>query len=440
MAETRSLAERDQRFIWHPYTQEQTAPPPIPILHGEGATLTADDGRVYLDMISSWWVTGHGHAHPHIAEAVAQQARRLEQVIFAGFTHPKAVELAERLIARLPDGFAKLFFSDNGSTAVEVALKMALQYWHNQGIQRTRLAAFEGGYHGDTVGAMSAGRASGFFDMFAPMLFEVDVLPFPNTWLDDEAVEEKENAALAALDRYLDQPERGGACAAVLLEPLVQGAEGMRMCRPEFVQGVAQRLRAAGVLFIFDEVMTGFGRTGTLFACEKARVTPDILCLSKGLTGGFLPLSVTVCHAPLYEAFLGESFSKALAHGHSFTANPLGCAAAVASLELFEQPEVWEGIRRIEAVHRTWIERMRRHPNVSGLRVTGTIAAFEVAARQSGYHSEVAPILKRYFLERGLLIRPLGNTLYLLPPFCTTEAQLNHAWATIDQAVQTLVG
>ncbi|HIJ84985.1 MAG TPA: aminotransferase class III-fold pyridoxal phosphate-dependent enzyme, partial [Magnetococcales bacterium] len=308
-ARVRELTELDRACVWHPFTQEATAPPPIPIVSGRGAWLQAADGRRFLDMISSWWLCVHGHAQPVIAEAIARQARELEQVIFAGFTHEPAVRLAQRLTRLLPEGLTRVFFSDNGSTSVEVALKMAIQYHRNRGEKRFRIGVLEGGYHGDTVGAMSVGRSSGFFDVFGDYLFQVDTFAFPATWEADDGVEVREAEVLAAVDRYLS--EHGSALAAMIVEPLVQGASGMRMCRPVFLQELARRVRLVGGLVIFDEVMTGFGRTGALFASEKAGVVPDIICLSKGLTGGFMPMAVTVCSQMLYEAFLGDTFDRA---------------------------------------------------------------------------------------------------------------------------------
>jgi adenosylmethionine-8-amino-7-oxononanoate aminotransferase len=426
----------DRRHVWHPFTQEQTAADPVEIVSGSGSVLKTADGGEYLDLISSWWVNLHGHGHPAIAGAIAEQARRLEQVIFAGFTHRPAVELATRLSGLLPGDLQRVFFSDDGSTAVEVALKIATQYWLNQGESRTRFLAFEGGYHGDTAGAMSAGRASGFFDAFQSMTFQVDSLPFPATWDGDPEVEEKEQAALAALDAYLERyPEE---TAALIVEPLVQGASGMRMCRPGFLRAMAERLREAGVLLIFDEIMTGFGRTGELFASLKIGVTPDLICLSKGLTGGFMPLAVTVCREGIYQAFLAEDFDHALAHGHSFTANPLGCAAALASLDLTLHPRTTERIAAIEALHRQRLADLAGHPRVREPRVTGTIAALTLPAEASGYTSELGPRLKAFFMDRGLLLRPLGNVVYLLPPYCTSDEQLHRGWDAVGEALEKL--
>jgi len=431
------LVRRDRAHIWHPYTQEKTAPDPLPVVTAEGATLHLADGRTILDLISSWWVVTHGHAHPAIARAIAEQAARLEQVIFAGFTHPPAVALASALVKHLPEGLTRVFYSDNGSTSVEVALKLALQYWRNRGEERDRFLAFEGGYHGDTVGAMSAGRESGFFAAFGPLLFPVEFLPYPATWIGDEDVEAREVAALDALERDLDV--HGHRTAAVIVEPLVQGAAGMRMCRPAFLRALAERLARAGVLLIFDEVMTGFGRTGTLFAHQKAGVTPDLICLSKGLTGGFLPLAVTACREPVYEAFLDDTFDRAFAHGHSFTANPLGCAAALAAFSLFEEERTLDRIAAIESLHRERLADLAALPRVTSPRVTGSIAALDVVTEDAGYTASVGPRLKAFFLDRGLLIRPLGNVVYLLPPYCTRDDDLHRAWDAIAEAVKNAV-
>ncbi|MEO5340206.1 MAG: adenosylmethionine--8-amino-7-oxononanoate transaminase [Magnetococcus sp. MYC-9] len=430
------LLALDRRHVWHPFTQEQTAPPVTPIAAARGALLFGQDGTEYLDLISSWWVNTHGHAHPVIADAIARQAHTLEQVVFAGFTHAPAVQLATALAEKLPPGLERLFFSDNGSTAVEVALKMARQYWFNQGNPRERFLVCQGGYHGDTVGAMSAGCSSGFFEPFRSLLFPVDLLPFPATWEGDTGIEAREMAALRSLDVYLAQ--QGHACAAMLMEPLVQGAAGMRLCRPHFVQQLAARLRQAGVLLIFDEVMTGFGRTGTLFACEKAGVTPDLICLSKGLTGGFLPMSVTACREGIYSAFLGESFDRAFAHGHSFTANPLGCAAGLASLALFDEENTLQRIAAMETIHRQRLSALAGHERVEKPRWMGSIAALDIRAADAGYASRIGLFLRNFFLERGMLLRPLGNTLYLLPPYCITAEQLHRAWDTVELALQHL--
>ncbi|MDR3437242.1 adenosylmethionine--8-amino-7-oxononanoate transaminase [Telmatospirillum sp.] len=423
------VLELDRRHVWHPYTQEQTAPVPLVAVAGKGARIVLDDGRELIDLVSSWWVNLHGHGHPAIAAAVAAQAARLEQVIFADFTHAPAARLAARLADLLPGKLDRVFYSDNGSTAVEVALKVALQYFANRGdVGRRHLLAFQGGYHGDTVGAMSVGKSSGYFRAWEELLFPVDMLPFPATWIGDEAIEAKETEAFAALDAALSD-----GVAAVIIEPLIQGASGMRMCRPEFLQGLASRVKNAGALLIFDEVMTGFGRTGALFACLKAGVEPDMVCLSKGLTGGFLPMGATVVREEIHQAFLSESLSQAFLHGHSYTANPLGCAAGLASLDLLLGADCQAQRAGIEAIHRERLQALSLRPKVLRPRVTGTIAALDLD--DSGYASAQGPRLRELFLERGFLFRPLGPVAYFLPPYCLEAADLHRAWDTLEGAL-----
>ncbi|HVI50834.1 MAG TPA: adenosylmethionine--8-amino-7-oxononanoate transaminase [Candidatus Sulfotelmatobacter sp.] len=420
---SQEILDLDRRHVWHPFTQERTAPAPLVAIGGKDASVLASDGKSYVDLVSSWWVNMHGHAHPGIAKAIADQAARLEQVIFADFTHEPAARFAAKLAGLLPDDLDRVFYSDDGSTAVEVALKMALQYFANLGQEgRTRLLAFEGAYHGDTVGAMSVGRTSGYFRAWQGMLFPVEMLPYPVTWTDDQEVEAKETAALAELERQLTAD-----VAAVIVEPLVQGASGMRMCRPEFMRAVAERVKASGALLIFDEVMTGFGRMGDVFACLKIGVTPDMVCLSKGITGGFLPMAATVVREPIRQAFLGDGLDRAFLHGHSYTANPLGCAAGLASLEILLSAECAERRKVIESLHR------QRLPVVKGARarIQGTIAAIDLGA--GGIGSAVGPKLKAYFRERGMLMRPMGPVAYFLPPYCITDAELHRAWDVLEE-------
>lgn len=422
-----SLVTRDRKLVWHPFTQEKTAPLPVVIRRAKDSWLYDEEGHAWLDLISSWWVNLHGHAHPDIARAIHEQALTLEHVIFAGFTHAPAVTLCEKLQALLPASLSRFFFSDNGSSAVEVALKMAYQYWWNQGRnEKTLYLSFEGGYHGDTVGAMSVGAACGYHDTFSGLFFPVLTVPFPSTWEGDEAVAEKEEAAIAVLENHLET--HGPKIAAMILEPLVQGASGMRMCRPEFVSRVVKCLRKAGVLVIFDEVMTGFGRTGTLFAFQQTDVTPDFLCLSKGLTGGFLPLALTVTTETVYRMFLDDQFSRAFAHGHSYTANPLGCAAGIASLALMQQPETLQAMERIHAAHRAGLQSLGEvSDSVCRLRLRGTIAAFDLTERA---RCGPEPLQQRLF-EQGIFLRPLGEAVYLLPPYSTTPEELAEAYAKI---------
>jgi len=428
------LRALDARHVWHPFTQAGTAPPAILALGGKGTTIYGADGKEYLDVCASWWVNLHGHGHPAIAQAVADQAMRLEQVIFADFTHEPAARLAARVCKRLPGDLDRVFFSDDGSTAVEVALKMARQFWTNQGQDRRVFVAFHGGYHGDTAGAMSVGRSCGIFSAWENMMFPVEVAPFPLTWDDDAEAEAKEQRTLLALDDILER--NAGKVAGIIIEPLIQGAAGMRMCRPEFLRQLEARAREAGTLLILDEVMTGFGRTGEIFACVKAGIQPDMVCLSKGLTGGFLPMSLTVAREHIYEAFLGTDISRAFLHGHSYTANPLGCAAGLASLDLLEAPECQARIAAIEAIHRQRLPGIARRDGVSKPRICGTIAAFDLAGQ--GYGGATSQRLKNEFLAKGLLMRPMGDVLYLLPPYCITDMELHRAWDIIDGVIAHL--
>ena len=444
MAENEDIPALDLRHVWHPFTQAGTAFPPPEVVSGEGAWLHTAEGRDILDLISSWWVTLHGHAHPTIAKAVAEQAQQIEQVMFAGFTHAPAARLASRLAALMPGELRRVFFSDNGSTAVEVALKIAWQYWRNKGeTGRKRFFAFSGGYHGDTLGAMSVGASTGFYAPFDEMVLPVTFLPFAATWSGDNEAQENEAEALAKIDAVLDASH--AEVAAVIIEPLVQGAGGMRMCRPEFLRALCGRLREAGILIIFDEVMTGFGRTGHMFACDKARVAPDIICLAKGMTGGFLPLAATICDEEIHGAFIGDDFGTAFAHGHSFTANPLGCAAALASLDLFESEATLERVAAMEDLHRRRMRDLARLPNVRRTRVMGSIAAFDLDHGNDGdgcdgkaYGSSWSQRLRGEFLSRGLLVRPLGDVVYLMPPYCIGEADLDRAYDGIIEVVSKL--
>lgn len=428
-----TLASRDNAVIWHPLTQHQITPPPLPIVRGEGAYLIDQLGNRYLDLVSSWWVNIHGHAQPDIARAIYEQALKIEQVIFAGFTHEPAVRLAEELLQLLPPHFNKIYYSDNGSTAVEVALKMAYQYWRNQGeTKRSRFIAFNNGYHGDTFGAMAVSRESFYFKQFSELLFAVDMFDYPATWMTDKQVEEREQTILAQLTAHLAQhaPET----AALIVEPLVQASGGMHMCRPEFLQQLITLVKSFDVLIIYDEIMTGFYRTGELFACGKSQTAPDIICLSKGLTGGFLPLSVTACSEALYQAFLGSDYTKALGHSHSYTANPLGCAAALASLQLLQRAETIAQVKLIEQVHGGELIAMMDSPHIEKIRYCGTIAAFDLVL-PAEYGSKASVNLRQRFLKHGLIIRPLGNIVYLLPPYCITETDLRRAYQMIREEI-----
>lgn len=418
--------------IWYPFTIQKGAIDPLKVKSGKGLWLQLEDGRAIADCISSWWVNIHGHAHPEIAEAIYEQARELEHVIFANFTHDPAEKVAEELAKLLPGSLNRIFFSDNGSTAVEVALKIAVQYWKNLGKNRSRFLAFNGAYHGDTFGAMSAGSRSVFSRVFEEMFFDVDFVDYPETWKGDSSIVEKEDQIIGEIEQMLMENE--DSYAGIIIEPLVQGAGGMRMCREEFLQKLHWVNRQFDTLLIFDEVMTGFGRTGELFASIRSQVEPDIICMAKGLTGGFLPLSVTSCSDSIYQSFYSDDPMKTFWHGHSYTANPLGCAAASASLGLLQKNK--ESFNTMELIHHQKMARFSQSSHIEKIRVTGTIAAFDlVTAEKSGYLNPVASVIKKKCTDKNLLLRPLGNTVYLMPPYCISNDELDWVYDQLEDLI-----
>jgi len=432
----KSLADRDRACVWHPYTQMLTAPPPLPIVRAQGVYLYTDDGRRILDGISSWWVNIHGHAHPKLNEALAAQARELEHVVFGGCTHRPAVELAERLLEILPSRLTRIFYSDNGSTAVEVALKLALQYWRNRGQpQRRTFITLHHAYHGDTVGAMSASEDSVFTRAFAPMLFSVVRAHAPYCYRCPLGL--RRDACridcLGDLERSL--AEAGDSAAGVLIEPMLQGAGGMIVWPQEFLAGARRLCDQSGTLLIADEVLTGFGRTGRMFACEHAGIQPDVICLSKALTAGYMPMAVTAATETIYDAFLSEDRGKTFFHGHSFTANPLACAVALASLDLFRENAVIERVQRLERQLRDGLEPLRALPCVGDVRVIGGVGVVELQSASADYLDQAGPRLAKAFLDRGILLRPLGNILYFMPPYVITDAEV--AWV-LEQMSEVL--
>jgi adenosylmethionine---8-amino-7-oxononanoate aminotransferase len=413
-----TLTEKDQHYIWHPYTQMQNALPIIPIVSGKGATLIAEDGKTYIDAVASWWTNLHGHGHPFIAERIAQQAKQLEHVIFAGFTHQPAVDLAEKLITALPNNQKKVFYSDNGSTAVEVALKMVFQYWYNHKQAKKIIIAFENAYHGDTFGAMAVSGRSTFTKPFENFLFDVKTIPVP--------VNGKEQISIAALNAIIGGHKEN--IAGFIFEPLIQGTAGMIMYSAEALDQLLDICKANTIFTIADEVMTGFGRTGKLFASDYLKNKPDIFCLSKGITGGFLPFGVTTCSVTIYDAFLSSDKSKTFFHGHSYTANPIVCAAALANLELFEKENTLEKVKQIQAQHEAFIPTVIDNDRVLDIRVLGSILALEIKVADASYFSELRDYIYNYFLEWGILLRPLGNTVYILPPYCISKAELDYIY------------
>jgi len=441
---TRRLIARDRAFLWHPYTQMLDATAPLPIVKGEGVYLFTEDGRRLLDGISSWWVNIHGHSHPRLNQALAEQAGQLEHVMFAGCTHAPAVDLAEHLVDILPPGLTHVFYSDNGSTAVEVAVKLAYQYWRNLGqADRRVFITLHYAYHGDTVGAMSVSEDSIFTQAFAPLLFPVVRADAPYCYRCPLGLERTscQIDCLASLENALRTHH--DAVAAVIVEPMLQGAGGMITWPAEFLSSARRLCDRHGTLLIADEVLTGFGRTGRMFACEHAAVTPDIICLSKALTAGYLPLGATVVTDRVYEGFLSEDRSKTFFHGHSFTANPLACAVALASLGLFREQDLIGRIGALEAQLRDGLAPLRQLPVVGDVRVLGGVGIVELVAdkqtrKAGGYLDGIGPRLSAAFLERGLLLRPLGNVVYFMPPYVITSDEVEWALAQIVDVLEHL--
>ncbi|MDZ5761078.1 adenosylmethionine--8-amino-7-oxononanoate transaminase [Lyticum sinuosum] len=430
MLSNQILFDRNKKIMWHPFTQAQTNTDIIPIKKGIGSYVYDYNDKPYLDLISSWWVTLHGHGHPKIAEAIYQQAINLEHVIFAGFTHEPAIILCEELQKNLPKMLKRFFFSDNGSTAVEVAIKMAYQYWKNLGYKNKKhFISFSGGYHGDTLGCMSLGKESGFHNNFTELLFDVLFIPYPSTWNNDKNIEIKEQNSILVLKDYINN--NTDSIAAIIIEPLVQGASGMKFSTTQFIKTIVNIARNNNILIIFDEIMTGFYRTGSYFALDAINIVPDILCLSKGITGGFLPLALTIATEEIYNAFLGEKFEKALAHGHSYTANPLACSAAIASLKLLASAECQKSIYNINLAHKNSIELLENVNFIEKIRILGTILAFDIKNNSKVCMLQYMTKLKKQFLLEGLLLRPLGNTIYILPPYSTSYDDLINSYEKI---------
>ena len=434
------LQERDKAVIWHPFTPFKHSPEPIPIVQGKGVYLVDETGNQYIDAISSWWVNLHGHAHPYIAERIYEQAKTLEQVIFAGFTHKPAIELAERLLPKLPGRFSKIFYSDNGSTATEVAVKMALQYWWNReeaisyeplaispekGRSRKKILAFNNSYHGDTFGAMSISDRSIFTLAFHDKLFEVIFIDTPT----------QEN--IHTIKETISQ--LGAEIAAFIYEPLVQGAGGMKIYEAALLDELLHEVKKQGIICIADEVMTGFGRTGKLFASAYCKEKPDIICLSKGLTGGTMALGVTAVTQNIVDAFVSDDKLKTFFHGHSFTANPLACTAALASMDLLEKESCMQHIQNIAALNASFVNQLKNSQfPIKNIRQLGTIMAFEMEQGKDEYLNDIAATITQKALQKGVYIRPLGNTVYIMPPYCITSEELEKIYATIKEIISEI--
>ncbi|MFG1428719.1 adenosylmethionine--8-amino-7-oxononanoate transaminase [Roseixanthobacter glucoisosaccharinicivorans] len=408
--------------VWHPFTQHATEPTPPLIARTQGAYLETAEGKRILDAISSWWVITHGHRHPPIMEAIRAATEELDQIIFAGFTHAPAEALARELVKLTPAGLDHVFYSDSGSTAVEVALKMALGTFRNRGEGRSRIVVMEDSYHGDTIGTMSVGARGVFNAAYEPLLFAVDTIPFPAPGREQETLDAFEGFA------------RAGKAAALIVEPLILGSGGMRMYGPQVLAELKRIAQETGTLFIADEVMTGWGRTGTLFACEQAGISPDILCTSKGLTGGAIPLAATLATAEVFEAHYSTDRAKTFFHSSSYTANPIACAAGLANVRVWRDEPVRERVAALCSLQAERIARFAGDGRFENPRRCGTIAALDLKVAKGGYLAEVGPKLRAFFLERGFLVRPLGNVLYLMPPYCITPAELDGLYEAVGAA------
>ncbi|HEU4495429.1 MAG TPA: adenosylmethionine--8-amino-7-oxononanoate transaminase [Flavobacterium sp.] len=420
-----TLSERDQKHNWHPYTQHKTAKPAIAIIRGEGALLWDEDGKEYIDAIASWWANPFGHSNKKIADAIYKQLTSLEHVLFGGFTHEPAVLLSEKLIEMLPSGQNKIFYSDNGSTAVEIAIKAALQYFYNKSEKRTKIIAFENAFHGDTFAAMAASGISFFTEAFKGSLVEVVRIPVPAKGQERESFEALEKLVLA--DEF----------AAFIFEPLVQGAAGMVMYETFALDKLIQICQANKIFTIADEVMTGFGKTGRNFACGYLETQPDMMCLSKALTGGAIPMAATTFTQELFDGFYDDDIDKALLHGHTFTANPTGCAAALASIELLQTPLMQSHISRINKRHLVFQAKVKDHARVKTARVLGVIFALEInTGNNDSYYGSFRNKLYDFFIENGILLRPVGSTVYILPPYVISDAQLDKVYNVVEEALE----
>ena len=413
--------------IWHPFTQHALEPEMKRIVKTDGAYLIDETGHRILDAISSWWVITHGHRHPVIMNAIRTACENWDQIIFAEYTHEPAERLANELIALAPAELQHVFYSDSGSTSIEVALKMALGFFRQSRMPRSRIVVMEHGYHGDTIGAMSVGERGVFNAGYEPFLFDVDRLPFPSPGNEQRTLDAFETFCMT------------GQVAALLIEPLVLGAGGFKIY-PAWVLAELKRIAEKyDSLLIADEVMTGWGRTGSLFACEQADISPDILCTSKGLTGGTLPLAATLCSAKIFAAHLSTDRRRTFFHSSSYTANPIACSAALANIEIWKTEPVYERIHSLEKMQHERLELLRENGRFSNVRQIGTIAAFDMNAESTGYFSAVAPSLRAFFREKNILVRPLGNVIYLMPPYCVTAADLDRAYHAIDEAADMMM-
>lgn len=423
-----TFSERDKKHNWHPYTQHKTAQNFPAIVKGKEALLWDENGKEYIDAIASWWVNPYGHSNTIIADAIHEQLTTLEHVLFGGFTHNKAVELSEKLMEILPSNQQKIFYSDNGSTAVEVAIKVALQYNYNKGIKKTKIIAFEEAFHGDTFGAMAASGISFFTEAFKGSLLEVVRIPVPTAGNEEQTINSLEN--LIKTNEF----------AAFIFEPLVLGAAGMVMYQSEVLDQLIAVCKQNNIFTIADEVMTGFGKTGKIFACDYLHQKPDMMCLSKALTGGTIPMAITTFTQEIFDGFYDDDTNKALFHGHTFTANPTGCAAALASISLLQTYEIQENIKHINQSHLAFENKIKSHPKVKTTRVLGVIFALEIKTdSQESYYGTLRNKLYNFFIENGIILRPVGNIVYILPPYVISKNQLQKVYQTIEKALEIVV-
>lgn len=420
-----NLSQRDKLYNWHPYTQHKTAADFPAIVKGKDALLWDENGKEYIDAIASWWVNPFGHSNTVIADAIYKQLTTLEHVLFGGFTHNKAVELAEKLMEILPSNQKKLFYSDNGSTAVEVAIKAALQFNYNKGIKKTKIIAFEDAFHGDTFGAMASSGISFFTEAFKGSLLEVARIPIPTPGNEEKSI--------LALQELVKTNEY----AAFLFEPLVLGAAGMVIYQPEVLDELIAICKNNNVFTIADEVMTGFGKTGKTFATDYLENKPDMMCLSKALTGGTIPMAITTFTQEIFDGFFDNDTNKALFHGHTFTANPTGCAAALASIAILQTDAMQDNIQRIHQSHLAFENKIKNHPKVTTTRVLGVIFALEIITEgEESYYGTMRTKLYNFFIENGIILRPVGNIVYILPPYIMNDEQLQKVYQTIEEALE----
>ncbi len=421
-----NLQERDRKHLWHPLTQHKSHPTNMVIKKAKGALIYDENGHEMIDGIASWYTCMYGHSHPFIIRRVTEQLQKLDHVVFTGFTHEPAIKLSEALISVLPDNQEKLFFSDNGSTSVDVALKMAFQYYYNQGQQKKIVIALEGGFHGDTFGAMSVSGLSVYNGSFEDFFLDVKRIPVPN---NENIVQVKEQ-----LVRLLETNE----IAAFVYEPLVQGAAAMQMYEAKHLDELLRITKNSNVINIADEVMTGFGKTGTHFASQQLSISPDIICMAKSLTAGVAPMAITSCTSKIYNAFYADNITKGFFHGHTYSANPLTCTAALAGIELLTSDEMQNNIERIVLKHQLFEQRIKSHSKVKSTRQIGVIFALELELEMERY-GNVRDKMFKFFIKNGVFLRPLGNVIYILCPFIITDAQLDKIYTVIEKCIDELI-